>query len=145
MKFNKLSMQIRGVLAILIALVLFYTAIDKLGHFQLFRGTLKESTWLWIRADAVFMSWLIPIVELSIVFLLVFPNSRTIGFISAMILFLVFAFYIGSIWFTGKRVPCGCSLLIERLSFKNHLWLNLGLALISLIGWLSGRFLKIKR
>ncbi len=124
------------IMALVISFQLAFTALDKLWHYAIFRAQLKESPWGILAGHSDVVAWGIPLLELSITLLLLNCNTRRLGFRGSMVLFTVFSAYI--LWIGTKKipVPCGCSLFIEKLSFRNHLWLNTGMIVIAIVGLL---------
>lgn len=127
----KFKNSIKWALALAISFLLLYTAWDKLWHFPVLRLQLAKSPWGLLSGNPELFGWVVPLVEIGVALLFVNPKWMYGGFIAAVLLFLAFTVYVGIVWLSGRPVPCGCSLLIEKLSFKNHLWLNIGLAAIS--------------
>lgn len=125
MKPIALSKGIEIIAAIFILLFV-YTATSKLLTHRLFVITLKDAG---IRNFAIdFLSWTIPAAELIISFLLFIPNYRTIGLIGSFGLMLLFTVYIAYMLITSSHLPCSCGGIISKLSWQQHLWLNVFLA-----------------
>jgi len=107
-----------------------YTAYAKsIGHNQFLAGL---SIVQLIHGFATPISFLVPFFELVIALLLLHPKTATIGlygFISAMGLFTL---YIVGVLIWEKDLPCHCGGIIERLSWKQHIWFNIGFILLAI-------------
>lgn len=84
------------------------------------------------------LSYGIPLAELIIVLLLLFSKYRKIGFLSAFALMLVFTGYVVYILYNyhkGIQRPCTCGGIFRKLSWENHLIVNIFFTSIALIGF----------
>ena len=109
-----------------------YTAYAKLvDHNRFFNGLTRVHI---INGFALYISWMVPIAEILIFILLLFPRTAKLGlyaFISSMTLFTG---YIISALIWEKTLPCHCGGIIEKLSWTQHLWFNLAFILLALFG-----------
>lgn len=77
----------------------------------------------------------IPVVEILVALFLLFPRMRWIGFVSSLLLMLIFTGYVAWIWFGfAEKVPCSCGGILSSLTWGEHLVLNLGLTGLSVWG-----------
>lgn len=119
----------------LLILLFLYASFSKFLDFHRYVGDMRNQPlphFLW-----PFMIWGIPILEILISAALIFEASRLIGLYSSLILMGLFTLYSGSIILHFFRyVPCSCGGIIRKLSWNQHIVLNLffvGLALTGVL------------
>ncbi|SDX74784.1 MauE/DoxX family redox-associated membrane protein [Flavobacterium degerlachei] len=136
----RLNTKIQNVLFELICslyiLLFVYAAISKLLDFENFRVQLGQSPLL--SAFAGWISWGVPIVELFICLLLIFPKWRIFGLFSALSLMTMFTAYIFILLNYSSFVPCSCGGILEKLGWTEHLIFNLFFVLLAVLGLLLG-------
>jgi len=120
-------------LAMLAVLLFAYTAFYKFMEHERFLQTL---TAVFIFGGyTTLLSWFVPVLELVIVALILYPRTFRIGmwcFVSAMVMFTL---YILAMLIWMDKLPCSCGGVIEKLSWPQHLIFNLafiGLGLLAL-------------
>ncbi|WP_439879717.1 MauE/DoxX family redox-associated membrane protein [Pontibacter sp. MBLB2868] len=111
-------------IAALLLLLLLYTALSKLLHFQQFQGQLAMQPFPdWLGHILV---WVIPLVELFTCFLLGIPKMRLIGLYVAAGLMAVFTGYVALVLLQAfGRVPCSCGGVLGSMGWKEHLFFNM--------------------
>jgi hypothetical protein len=125
-----------------------YTAVNKLLHAQAFRHSLEQSPLL--QPYAAIIAWLIPVTETAIALLLLFAVSRLAGLYATFLLMATFTLYVGYMIVYIPKLPCSCGGIIQALSWKQHLFLNIFLTLLAFAaimlqrGWLARRQVLIK-
>ncbi|HEX5154289.1 MAG TPA: MauE/DoxX family redox-associated membrane protein [Parafilimonas sp.] len=107
----------------LLILLLAYAAFSKLADHTVFKS--QFIYFPVIGAYSTFFSWFIPSVELIIVILLFIPKYRVAGFYSAAILLAAFSLFLTGMLAFSEKHPCPCGGLLSRLSWPQHLLLNL--------------------
>ncbi len=119
--------------AYLSALLFLYTAASKLIDLDKFRGQISNQVF-----DEVYTPWLtygIPLAEIIVVVLLVWPRMRKIGFPAFTFLMILFTGYVTLVIFGYyDRVPCGCSSAFEHLSWPWHLAVNVIFTALGITG-----------
>src|SRR5665213_3558846 len=95
---------ITDIISALFILLFVYTATSKLIEQHNFEVVLAQSPL--IGEKATLLSWLLPILELFTAMLLFIPTIRKWGFASALILMLLFTFYITYMIFFARDLPC---------------------------------------
>lgn len=100
-----------------------YTAISKLADYRTFAALLSQSPL--IGATAPVLSWVLPLVETIITFLLFFPSSRPLGMILTTGLMSLFTLYVAYMLLFVSELPCSCGGVLATLSWKEHLLFNL--------------------
>jgi hypothetical protein len=123
------------VIASLLILLLAYTAFDKYINHVTFLDTLQSSTLL--HPVANLLSWAVPVTELAIVSLLLFPSLRGLGLLCAGVLLSLFTVYIIYMLLFAPNLPCSCGGVISYLSWKQHIVLNIIFVLLAFYGWYS--------
>jgi len=135
----------------IIAALFFYSAFSKLMDYDKSVGEMRNQ--IFSATIANILTWLIPTIEITLTFLLLFPNTRKIALWSSLILLSSFTVYIGIVM-TGVfgRIPCSCGGILKNMSYGAHLIFNLffvSLALSGLAienGWISNnRFFNLKK
>jgi len=139
MKPAFLSKTIELVSALFI-LVFVYTATSKLLHHESFVFTLKKSPVT--DFAGTFLSWAIPAIELLISLMLFVPRLRELGLYAAFGLMILFTSYIVYMLIFSSRLPCSCGGVINKLSWNQHLWLNVFLTMMAAAAILINRQIK---
>jgi putative oxidoreductase len=125
----------------LFILLFVYTATTKLIEHESFRAVLSQSPLIGINATTV--SWVLPILELFTAMLLFIPSFRKWGFVSSLILMLLFTIYITYMILFARNLPCSCGGVISRMTWPQHLIFNIfftALAAIALRLTLRNKF-----
>lgn len=129
-------------IAALLIFVFAYTVISKFFNYQIFRFNLKDAPLVGDKAP--FVAILLSVINSIPVFLLSIPFTRKAGFIYSSILLLLYAAYLSYALLTAQQLPCSCSGIAPWFNWKNHLWINLVLAALSVIALqLSKRIIAI--
>jgi uncharacterized membrane protein YphA (DoxX/SURF4 family) len=135
MKVNvSIKNNILDCICLLYILLFVYAAVSKLLDFQNFQAQLGQSPLL--SAFAGIVSWVVPIAELFIALLLIFPKYRLAGLFSAFSLMVLFTTYIIIILNFSSFIPCSCGGILEKLGWTEHLIFNIVFILLAVIGTL---------
>jgi len=145
---RKAPLQITGttwewlVLGIRLACIFLFvfSGYEKLvTHIQFLKGLEKVAI---VGNYAFIISWLVPIAEIVISLLLVFPKTLKLGLNLFTSLMVIFTLYIGGVILWAENLPCHCNILVKQLSWPQHIIFNLAFIVIAIIGlW----HLKTKR
>lgn len=108
-----------------------YAGISKIMDFENFQVQISESPLL--SAYAGFLPFAIIILELFIAGLLCYRKTRNTGLIGSFILMLIFTGYIFFIIHTSENLPCSCGGILEKMSWHQHLYFNIGCVVLSVI------------
>lgn len=108
-----------------------YASISKLMDFENFQVQISESPLL--SAYTGFLPFAIIILELIIAGLLCYQKTRNIGLIGSFVLMLIFTGYIFYIMQTSENLPCSCGGILEKMSWHQHLYFNIGCVVLSVI------------
>lgn len=112
-----------------------YTGVTKLIDHSIFKSTLRQSPI--ISNYATVISWLIPVLELSIVVMLAVDKYRKKGLQLSLLLMTGFTIYIAYMILYIPNLPCSCGGILKGLSWSNHLLFNSLLILLILVSLLS--------
>ncbi|WP_394367955.1 MauE/DoxX family redox-associated membrane protein [Pedobacter gandavensis] len=100
-----------------------FSAYEKIiDHSRFAKGLSKVSI---ISSYANLIAWAIPILEILISLLLIIPKTHRWGLYGFAGLMTLFTAYILSMLLWKEKLPCHCNLIIEKLSWEQHLWFNL--------------------
>ncbi|MFL9832562.1 MauE/DoxX family redox-associated membrane protein [Chryseobacterium terrae] len=108
-----------------------YAAISKVLDFENFQIQISASPLL--NESSQFLPYTIIIVEFLIAGLLCYRKTRNIGLIGSFVLMLIFTGYIAFILSTTDNLPCSCGGILEKLSWHQHLYFNIGCVILSVI------------
>jgi putative oxidoreductase len=118
--------------ALLIMLFL-YASLSKFLDFHTFIGEMNNqplpNSW------TPFLVWFIPCSEILICVALLFERTRLLGLYASLVLMSLFTIYsiIIILNFFG-RIPCSCGGVIKRLTWRQHIVLNLFYMALSITG-----------
>ncbi|WP_035592548.1 MauE/DoxX family redox-associated membrane protein [Elizabethkingia anophelis] len=108
-----------------------YAAISKILDFEKFQVQISASPLL--NGFSQFLPYTIIIVEVIIAGLLCYRKTRTIGLIGSLVLMIVFTGYIALLITTSKNLPCSCGGILEKMSWNQHLYFNMGCVVLTII------------
>ena len=132
----KLSVRTQSVIiefiSMLYIMMFVYAAASKLLDFKNFQVQLGQSPLL--SAFAGMISWVVPIAELFIALLLIFPKYRLVGLFSAFSLMALFTTYITIILNFSTFIPCSCGGILEKMGWTEHLIFNIVFVVLAFIG-----------
>ncbi|OXA80224.1 hypothetical protein B0A58_02630 [Flavobacterium branchiophilum NBRC 15030 = ATCC 35035] len=106
-----------------------YTSINKLMNLDSFRTNLIKTT-LFSEEFANIFSVIIIIIEISIILLLIISKMK--GLLVFCFLILSFTLYISFLRYKGLYEICGCGGILNGLSYKYHILINIRLIISSL-------------
>ncbi|MEO9020990.1 MAG: MauE/DoxX family redox-associated membrane protein [Ginsengibacter sp.] len=116
----------------LLILLFVYAAVAKLIDRPHFEAVLSQM--LLIGGLGSFISIALPVTELLISALLLFPVMRLKGLYASLGLMILFTLYIGYMILFAKNLPCNCGGVLERMNWHQHLIFNLFFIILSVIG-----------
>lgn len=125
-------------LEVIVSLYVLLFVYASLSKFLDFRTFIKEmnnqplpNSW------TPLLVWTIPCSEIGLSLALIFERTRLIGFYGSLVLMSLFSCYAIIILCHGfSYIPCSCGGIIKRLTWRQHLLLNLffvGLAMAGII------------
>src|ERR1700722_12523214 len=120
-------------IAALLILLFLYASVSKFLDFKRFIDEMNNqplpNSW------TPFLVWGIPLLEIGISILLLFEYTRLFGFyasLAMMVLFTSYAILILTHFF--PYIPCSCGGVIRKLTWPQHLVLNLVFVALSILG-----------
>lgn len=126
MKIKEWILEISGYLA---ALLFLYTAVSKLIDLETFRGQISNQ--VFGNQYTPFLTYAIPLSELTVAILLVWPKIRVYGFAAFTCMMAAFTLYVALVTANYfDRTPCGCATAFEKLSWEWHLAINIFFTLL---------------
>ncbi len=111
-------------------LFLTYVFVNKVIDIPAFNSNIFK-TGLYSSEVAKIMAYLVLIIELLNILFLLFSKKK--GLFISLGMFLIFTIYITFLNFTNRYEVCGCGGVLNGLSFEKHLFINLGLVILTLI------------
>lgn len=125
------------VICYLYVLLFVYAAVSKLLDFENFQVQLGQSPLL--SAFAVWVAWLVPLIELIIAVALIIPKFRQIGLFGTLALMTMFSVYIFIILHYSSFIPCSCGGILEKMTWNIHLVFNIVFVLLSVMAIILNR------
>ena len=122
----------------LLILLFLYASLSKFMDFRTFIKEMNNqplpNSW------TPFLVWFIPCTEIAVSIFLIFERTRLLGFYGSLVLMGMFTIYALLILFHFfPYVPCSCGGVIKRLTWPQHLVLNLFYVALSFCGVLIQR------
>ncbi len=114
-----------------LALLWSYAALSKLLTYQATRFQLLGHKLIMNHAGVI--AWLIPAMELILVVLLLWRNTRRVGLYASAMLLAVFTAYIIYMFVYYPAKPCSCGGVLAALSWRQHIVFNLAFMLPALL------------
>jgi len=124
--------QYIDLICMLLILLFGYASTSKLVEYDTFRLQLGQSPF--ISSFAPILTWAVPAVELLAVTLLIPARTRLSGLYISLFLMTLFSAYIYAMLHYSFYIPCSCGGILEKLDWKDHLYLNLGFLALILTG-----------
>jgi hypothetical protein len=135
MKYNYKRLRfLTIIISYLLVSIFSYSSCQKLFYYDIFLINLKRSPMI-ISSLAIYISYIIIIIEILIPILLAFNKTRKWGFFISFFLIFLFTGYILLTITYSPYLPCSCGGLIERLSWSGHMIFNGFLLLLSFVGF----------
>lgn len=121
------------IITALLVLVWIYAFVTKLSNIPRFKKGLEAEPFP-AHVKRVLV-WLLPPLELASSLLLVFEHTRLAGFYLSFTLMLAFAVYIGgAVLDFYDQSPSVLGIFFRKIRWDRHLWINLLLTVLALIG-----------
>ncbi|MGE8429619.1 MAG: MauE/DoxX family redox-associated membrane protein [Sphingobacterium sp.] len=113
-----------------------YVGMDKIWIHDAFELSLVHQPIIGVFAPV--LSWLMPMLEISLAVLLFMPLKKLeyLGWSVSLLLILIFSIYIAlGVFGVLKDAPCMCSSFLTNVNRITHLWINALLFMLSLVGF----------
>ena len=118
--------------AYLFIILFMYTAANKLLTIKSFASTLAKSPL--IGHYPMIVAWGIPILEIAISIVLIFPQWRKAGLRASLLLMIIFTVYLTYMVLSGSKLPCNCGGVISSITWQQHIWFNLSFIVLAVTG-----------
>lgn len=132
-----LGTRIATFISIFIILLFCYAAISKIMDFEKFQIQMTESPLL--GAFAGFLPYVLVVSEFIIAGLLCYQKTRNTGLLGSFLLMLIFTGYIAILLLTSKNLPCSCGGILEKMTWTQHLYFNIGCTVLTAIALVLNR------
>ena len=116
----------------LFIILFLYASLNKLQDFQKFNIQLAKSPLLTTLSG--WIAWLVPALEILVVFLLLTKRFQLLGLYAAYFLMVLFSAYIIAILNFSKYIPCSCGGILQNMSWIEHLIFNIVFIVLAIIG-----------
>lgn len=116
---------------VLYIILFLYTGINKLMDFRVFEKQLDAS--LILRPFAKLIVYGLPLLEFTLVLLLIVPRWRLKGLHMSTGLMILFTLYIIFILISSTKQPCSCGGIISEMSWPQHIIFNTVLTILAII------------
>jgi len=117
----------------LLILLFVYASLSKLIDWKTFYGEMRHQPLP--KSWTPFLVWIIPCTEIAISVSLLFERTRLLGYSASLLLMGLFTIYTGVILLHFfPYIPCSCGGVIKRLTWRQHLVLNLFFVALSVVG-----------
>ena len=123
--------RITTFISIFFILLFCYAAISKIMDFEKFQIQMTESPLL--STFAGFLPYVLVISEFIIAGLLCYRITQNAGLLASFILMLFFTGYIALMLFTSEILPCSCGGILEKMTWTEHLYFNIGCAVLAIL------------
>ncbi|QDW27247.1 hypothetical protein FFJ24_021415 [Pedobacter sp. KBS0701] len=120
-----------NIVSILTVFLLMYAAMNKLIEHDKFRTQIGQSPLL--TDFKGFIVWVVPLIELGIVFLFFSEERRLLALYLSWGLMVIFSAYIFCITRFTENIPCSCGGILDKISWELHLKFNLCFVIIIMI------------
>ncbi|SDF80831.1 hypothetical protein SAMN05216464_1341 [Mucilaginibacter pineti] len=125
--------KILTVIVLLMAALFFYASIMKLIDID--RSRIEMMKQVFPRPVANILVWAIPVTEIIVAIVLLYPKTRIMGLFLALTLMFLFTGYIILVLAHYFRVvPCSCGGILEHMTYRTHIVFNIFFLLLSLSG-----------
>lgn len=116
----------------LICMFLFlFSAYEKIIGYDQFLDGLKKVSF--VSQFAKVIAFAVPFIEILISILLIIPKTQKWGLYGFAGTMTVFSLYILSVLLLQETLPCHCNLIIDKLSWSQHLLFNLAFIALATI------------
>lgn len=109
-----------------------YAAVSKLLDYETFKLQLSKSPF--ITEFAGVTAWALPIGEIMVALALTFKKTRLVGLYASLFLMTMFTAYIYAMLRFSYDIPCSCGGILSKMGWEEHLWFNIGVVILSILG-----------
>ncbi|PWV44644.1 MauE/DoxX family redox-associated membrane protein [Chitinophaga sp. S165] len=128
---EKMSNIVVEVIVCLLILLWIYTGLNKIIDYSKFKFEVGRSPFL--QNFALFIALTLPAWELIMAVLLVFKRIRNIGLYASLFMMTLFTGYVYIMLKYSYDLPCSCGGIIEKLTWEQHLAVNFGVTILTIM------------
>lgn len=121
-----------NIIASLFITLFLYASVSKLTDYNQFEAQLGKSP-LIMNYNTI-LAWLVPVIEILIAILLIFPRTIGLGLYGSMVLMAIFTLYITFIMTLSPYVPCSCGGILDKMGWGEHLVFNIVFTILAIVG-----------
>jgi len=114
-----------------LVLLFAYAAGSKLLSEEQFRQVLATMPFVKHFPDAAAI--ILPLMELLLVLLLMLHRTTKAGLYAALTILTVFTIYLGGMLLFSPNLPCNCGGVLQQLTWRQHIVLNVFFIILTLI------------
>ena len=130
---SKALYQIAPKIASILYIILFvYAATSKFIDFDQFKMRLERFPF--ISSHAIWIAWGVPVIEILIAGLFLFPKFILTALYASFSLMTIFTAYIILVLKFSDLIPCSCGGVISAMGWKEHIIFNCAFIALALIG-----------
>lgn len=111
------------IISALLIILFVYASVSKIIAFDEFKLQLSKSPF--ITQFSTTLAWSLPVIEIAVSVLLVFPALRLLGFYMSLFLLSMFTSYLIAMLNFSYYIPCSCGGVLSGLTWNEHLWFNI--------------------
>lgn len=119
------------IISSLLILLFMYAAVSKLLDYETFKLQLSKSPF--ITEFAGVTAWALPVGEILVGLALAVNKFRLFGLYASLFLMTLFTGYIYLIINLSDYIPCSCGGVLSKLTWTEHLWVNIFFLCISML------------
>lgn len=119
-------------LSILFIVLFIYAAVNKLQQLETFQIQLEQFPF--ISEYTQWIVWVVPILLIIVSILFLFERMKWIAFYSSFLMMLFFTLYIIAVLNFAESIPCSCAGIFNSWSWNDHLYFNMGVLLLAVVG-----------
>lgn len=132
---------VSNTLSAIISIVLLYAAVSKLINLDFTSAVTSKEIVSLYNLEMVFT----PTIELIISVLILIPKTRRMCFLVTTLMFPTFTLYIIYQKYILYQPICSCGGVISKLTFTQHVLLNISLTIISALGYTETKLNSIRK
>src|SRR5687767_9400469 len=117
------------IISALFILLFLYTALNKTYQIEPTSSVLRSLPVLSQAPDS--FAWAVVVTEYIVALMLFIPKTRKAGLYASLGLMVTFTVYITYMMIFVPDLPCSCGGIISRLTWKQHLFLNIFFILLA--------------
>lgn len=115
-----------------------YAAVSKLIYLDVFHLKLEQSPFIAVFAD--WLVWVVPVIQIVIALMFFSTRYRSTALFLSLFLMIIFTVYIFAVLKFAQSIPCSCGGLFPSWSWNQHLFFNIIITTIAVLGFALSYF-----